>query len=46
MPLTITPITPVFGARLSGVDIGEPLNEAAFGAIRDAFDAMRTCTAR
>ncbi|MBL6953931.1 MAG: TauD/TfdA family dioxygenase [Alphaproteobacteria bacterium] len=38
MPLNVTPVTPVFGARVSGVDINKPLNDAAFTVIRAAFD--------
>ncbi len=38
MSLTITPITPVFGARISGIDINRPLDEATFAEIRAAFD--------
>jgi len=38
MPLNVTPVTPVFGARVSGVDINMPLNDEAFAAIRAAFD--------
>ena len=38
MSLTITPLTPVFGARVSGVSINQPLDDAAFAAIRAAFD--------
>lgn len=39
MPLTITPLTPVFGAEISGVDIAQPLDDATFRAIHDAFDS-------
>jgi len=38
MSMTVTPITPVFGARIAGVDITEPLDAAAFADIRAAFD--------
>jgi alpha-ketoglutarate-dependent 2,4-dichlorophenoxyacetate dioxygenase len=38
MPLTVTPLTPVFAAEVSGVDIAKPLDDATFEAIRDAFD--------
>jgi len=39
MPLTVKPLTPVFCAEISGVDIAKPLDDATFAAIRDAFDA-------
>ncbi len=38
MSLTITPATPVFCARVSGAHINKPLDDAAFTAIRAAFD--------
>jgi len=38
MPITVTPVTPVFGARVSGVDINKPLDDDAFTVIRAAFD--------
>lgn len=38
MSMTVTPITPVFGARIAGVDITHPLDDAAFAGIRAAFD--------
>lgn len=38
MPLDLTPITPVFGARVAGVDINQPMDDAAFREIRAAFD--------
>lgn len=38
MPLTVTPVLPVFCARVSGVPINKPLDEAAYPAIRAAFD--------
>ena len=38
MSMTVTPITPVFGARIAGVDITGPLDDAAFADIRAAFD--------
>jgi alpha-ketoglutarate-dependent 2,4-dichlorophenoxyacetate dioxygenase len=38
MPITVTPVTPVFCARLSGVDINKPLDEGVFKAIRAALD--------
>ncbi|MEM9681877.1 MAG: TauD/TfdA family dioxygenase, partial [Pseudomonadota bacterium] len=39
MPLQIKPLTPVFCAEVSGVDIAQPLDDAAFAEIRAAFDA-------
>lgn len=38
MPLTITPLTPVFAARITGVDISRPVDDAVFAGIRGAFD--------
>lgn len=38
MPLTVTPLRPVFAAEIFGVDIAKPLDDATFAAIRDAFD--------
>ena len=40
MPLTVTPLTPVFCAEVTGVDITKPLDDATFAAIRKAFDAL------
>ena len=40
LPLTITPLTPVFAARVTGVDISRPLGESVFAEIRTAFDAF------
>lgn len=39
MPLQIVPLTPGFGAEISGVDIAQPLDDASFAEIRAAFDA-------
>ena len=39
MPLTVTPLTPVFCAEVTGVDITKPLDDATFAKIRAAFDA-------
>ncbi|MDA1098859.1 MAG: TauD/TfdA family dioxygenase [Proteobacteria bacterium] len=39
MSLTVTPIAPVFCARISGVSINKPLDDGPFGAIRAALDA-------
>ena len=38
MPLTVTPLTPVFCAEIAGVDIRKPLDDATFAKIRAAFD--------
>ncbi len=38
MPIAVIPLSPVIGARISGVDINKPLDDAAFMAIRAAFD--------
>lgn len=38
MPLTVTPLTPVFCAEITGVDITKPLDDATFAKIRSAFD--------
>ena len=38
MPITVTPATPVFCARVSGAAINAPLDDVAFAAIRSAFD--------
>ncbi|MBL4721544.1 MAG: TauD/TfdA family dioxygenase [Alphaproteobacteria bacterium] len=38
MSLTFTPLTPVFGARVTGVDMSEPMTDAVFAEIRAAFD--------
>ena len=38
MTLSVTPITPVFGTRITGVDITQPLDNATFVEIRAAFD--------
>jgi alpha-ketoglutarate-dependent 2,4-dichlorophenoxyacetate dioxygenase len=36
-PLTITPVHPVLGARVEGVDLAAPMDDATFRAIHDAF---------
>ena len=38
MAIAVTPLTPVFGARVSRVDTNRPLEDGAFAAIRAAFD--------
>jgi taurine dioxygenase len=35
-PLTIKPLTTALGAEVTGIDLGQPLSEAAFEAIRQA----------
>ena len=39
MPLTVNPLTPVFVAEVTGVDITSPLSKTEFAEIRAAFDA-------
>ena len=39
MPLTVTPLTPVFCAEVTGVDITKPLDDATFTKVREAFDS-------
>ena len=39
MSMTVTPVTPVFGARIAGVDITKPLDDATFAEIRAAFES-------
>ena len=39
MAIGITPLGPVFGARVSGVTLADNLDDATFRAIRAAFDA-------
>ena len=36
---TVTPLTPVIGAEIGNVDLSQPLDEAAFVTIREAFEA-------
>ena len=38
MPITVTRLSPSFAARVDGADIGRPLDEATWAAIRAAFD--------
>ena len=38
MAITITPLHPLFGAEIGGVDVGGPLDDATFGEIRAALD--------
>jgi alpha-ketoglutarate-dependent 2,4-dichlorophenoxyacetate dioxygenase len=38
MPISIAPITPVFGARVAGVDLNGPLDDSVFAEILAAFD--------
>ena len=38
MALTITKLHPLFGAEIAGVDTGQPMDDATFGAIRGALD--------
>jgi alpha-ketoglutarate-dependent 2,4-dichlorophenoxyacetate dioxygenase len=36
--ITITPLHPLFGAAIGGVDVGQPLDDQTFAAIRAAFE--------
>ena len=36
--LKITPLHPLFGAEIEGLDLGEPLNDATFAEVLDAFN--------
>ena len=38
MAIAITPLHPLFGAEIGGVDLCAPLDDATFGAIRGALD--------
>ncbi len=35
--LAMAPVTPAIGAEVSGVDLGRPLDDETFGALRDAW---------
>lgn len=37
--VTVTPLAPALGARIDGVDVRRPVPEAAWTAIREAFEA-------
>jgi alpha-ketoglutarate-dependent 2,4-dichlorophenoxyacetate dioxygenase len=37
--LHVTPLTPVFAARVDGVDLSRPLDDATFADVRAAFEA-------
>jgi len=36
-PLTIVPVTPTIGAEVSGIDLSEPLDDATFAALHEAW---------
>ncbi|MBV8652197.1 MAG: TauD/TfdA family dioxygenase, partial [Alphaproteobacteria bacterium] len=36
--LTITPLHPLFAARISGLDLAQDLDDATFATVRDAFE--------
>jgi alpha-ketoglutarate-dependent 2,4-dichlorophenoxyacetate dioxygenase len=38
LPITIRPLTPVFGAEITGVDLARPLDAATFADVEDAFE--------
>ena len=43
MALSITPLTPVFGARIAGADLSRPLDDATRRAIAEAMDRYAVC---
>ena len=38
MPITIRPLTPVFGAEITHVDLTRPLDDATFAEVENAFE--------
>ena len=38
MPITITPLHPLFCAEIAGVDTGAPMDDETFAEIRAALD--------
>ncbi len=38
MPITIRPLTPVFGAEITNVDLTQPLDDATFAEVENAFE--------
>jgi alpha-ketoglutarate-dependent 2,4-dichlorophenoxyacetate dioxygenase len=46
MTITATPITPRFGAELTGIDFSQPLSEATVAEIRAAMDVWGVCVIR
>ena len=38
MPITIRPLTPVFGAEITDVDLTRPLDDATFAEVENAFE--------
>ena len=38
MPIAIRQLTPVFGAEITQVDLTQPLDDATFAAVEDAFE--------
>ncbi len=43
MPLTVKPLHPVFAAEVTGVDLTQPLSDAAIGEIVAAMDIYAVC---
>src|SRR5262249_22838074 len=43
MKLAITPLHPLFVAKITGVDLGRPINEATQDAIERAMDSYAVC---
>ncbi|MBT0668039.1 TauD/TfdA family dioxygenase [Novosphingobium profundi] len=46
MALTATPITPRFGAEISGLDLSKPLSEEALAELIDAMNTWGVCVLR
>lgn len=46
MPLTIKPITPNFGAEVSGIDLTKPLTQGQVGEVVEAMDKWGVCVYR
>lgn len=46
MPLTIKPITPSFGAEVSGIDLTRPLTQGEVGEVIEAMDRWGVCVYR
>ena len=38
MSISIRPLTPVFGAEITDIDLSEPLDQASVTEVKDAFE--------